>query len=561
MKKSLLACLFAMPLMAQAVTPLNVQTVESRNLPSPRNLTSGPYELPLITWGGDIATIAGNGSDDITQKGSTFSKSGLAYKLSREDVFQKQLEHYISGKTPFLRGSMSMINMAASAVKDNKNLTPVVFYQLTWSSGGDALVVKNNINRASDLCGKTIAINMDGPHLNYAYRILSDAGCDIKQNKFFWTKDLTGSNETPLEAFKSKNVDAAFMITPDALAATSGGGVGDGSEDSVRGASILLSTKTANRVIADVYAVRNDYYQSHKTEIEKLALGLAKSQEMLKSIKTGTPDYSKLMRASAELLLDAPEASADAAALLGDATAVGMTGNISFFTDENNFRNFEQIVNESAEGIKKLGMVKSVGKVLKADLNYAALANGVTTSKTTKPAFDSNQVAKVVETKQKMGTLDDSTVFEFEIFFKPNQNNFNESLYQDQFKHVTQLAQTYAGAVITVEGHSDPMGYLRKKKGGESVFVLNQMKQSAKNLSMTRAQQVRDSIVKYGSDHNVSLDQSQFSVVGHGISNPKTGICGSDPCAPKTEQEWLSNMRVVFRILQVEAEESAFAPL
>ncbi|AUI88024.1 hypothetical protein BS333_16755 [Vibrio azureus] len=561
MKKSFLACLLTMPLMAQAVTYVNVKPIEARKLPSPRNLVSGPYKLPLITWGGDIATIAANGTDDITQKGSLFGKSGLAYKLYREDIFQKQLEQYISGKTPFLRGSMSMINMAASAVKGDNNLTPVVFYQLTWSSGGDALVVKNNIKRASDLCKKTIAINMDGPHLNYAYRILNDAGCKISQNTFVWTKDLSGTDETPLEALRQSNVDAAFMIIPDALAATSGGGVGDGSEDSIRGTSILLSTKTANRVIADVYAVRNDYYQSNKAEIEKLALGLAKSQENLASMKASSSEYTKLMRTSAELLLDTPEASEDAAGLLQDATAVGIDGNISFFNDANNFRNFDQVVTESANAIKQLGMVKTTGTVLKADLNYGMLANGVTTRTSNKNAFNSNQVAKVVERKQKMGNLDDSTVFEFEIFFKPNQNDFNESLYQDQFKRVTQLAQTYAGAVITVEGHSDPMGYLRKKKSGEGIFILNQVKQSAKNLSMTRAQQVRDSIVKYGSTNNISLDQSQFSVIGHGISNPKTGICGSDPCAPKTEQEWLSNMRVVFRILQIEAEESAFLPL
>ncbi len=561
MKKSLFACLLAVPFMAQAVTPVNVKPIEHRHLASAHNMLSGPYELPLITWGGDIATIAANGSAAITQKQSVFGKSGLAYKLVREDRFQKQLNNYIAGKSPFLRGSMSMINMAASAVKGNNALTPVVFYQLTWSSGGDALVVKNTIKRAKDLCGKTIALNMDGPHLNYAYRILSDAGCNISHNKFVWTKDLSGTDETPLAALRGKHVDAAFMITPDALAATSGGGVGDGSEDSIRGASILLSTKTANRVIADVYAVRNDYYQAHKSNIEKLALGLAKAQESLRSLKSGTAAYNKLMTASGKILLDAPEASADAAALLQDATAVGMSGNISFFTYQHNLRNFKQIVSESAQGIKALGMVKSTGKVLQADLNYAMLANGVSKTPLKKPTFNVNQVAKVVETKQKQGTLDDSTVFEFEIFFKPNQKVFNEALYQDQFKRVTRLAQTYAGAVITVEGHSDPMGYLRKKKAGESVFVLNQIKQSAKNLSMTRAQQVRDAIVSYGNAHHVPLDQSQFSVVGHGISDPKTGVCGSDPCAPRTEKEWLSNMRVVFRILQVEAEESAFAPL
>jgi hypothetical protein len=59
----------------------------------------------------------------------------------------------------------------------------------------------------------------------------------------------------------------------------------------------------------------------------------------------------------------------------------------------------------------------------------------------------------------------------------------------------------------------------------------------------------------------VNLDQSQFTVVGQGISQPKTGMCGALPCAPKTKEDWLSNMRVVFRIIQIEAEESAFRTL
>jgi hypothetical protein len=38
-------------------------------------------------------------------------------------------------------------------------------------------------------------------------------------------------------------------------------------------------------------------------------------------------------------------------------------------------------------------------------------------------------------------------------------------------------------------------------------------------------------------------------------------MCGALPCAPKTKEDWLSNMRVVFRIIQIEAEESAFRTL
>jgi hypothetical protein len=38
-------------------------------------------------------------------------------------------------------------------------------------------------------------------------------------------------------------------------------------------------------------------------------------------------------------------------------------------------------------------------------------------------------------------------------------------------------------------------------------------------------------------------------------------MCGADPCPPESEEEWLSNMRVVFNIVQVEAEASVFTPL
>jgi len=91
--------------------------------------------------------------------------------------------------------------------------------------------------------------------------------------------------------------------------------------------------------------------------------------------------------------------------------------------------------------------------------------------------------------------------------------------------------------------------------------ILGRVKQSAKNLSLSRAISVRDSIVQHALSADINLDPSQFAVVGHGIAQPKTGMCGTDPCAPKTEREWRDNMRVEFRIIQVEAEDAVFRPL
>jgi hypothetical protein len=87
------------------------------------------------------------------------------------------------------------------------------------------------------------------------------------------------------------------------------------------------------------------------------------------------------------------------------------------------------------------------------------------------------------------------------------------------------------------------------------------VKQAAKNLSMTRAIAVRDSVLDYAQQKQIAIDKSQLAVIGHGIDQPKTGRCGDVPCAPKTEQEWRDNMRVVFRVIQVEAEAEVFRPL
>ena len=167
----------------------------------------------------------------------------------------------------------------------------------------------------------------------------------------------------------------------------------------------------------------------------------------------------------------------------------------------------------------------------------------------------------MVSKKQRQGTLDDSGLFNFEVYFKPNQSEFSAHLYEEAFTRAIDLATTYGGAIITVEGHSDPLGYLKKRKGGESAVVLQRIRQAAKNLSLTRANAVRDSVISYAKKKGITLDSSQFAIVGHGIEKPANGTCGKLPCAPSTEKEWLNNMRVEFRIVQVEAETSVFKPL
>lgn len=529
------------------------------------NVSPQADQLPIITWGGDIATIFGNGDQRSTATGSIFDKHGLKFKLVREDIFASQVKNYLSGKTPYLRGTLGMINSASDLLSKNDKTKPVVFYQMTWSSGGDALVVKSSITKVNELKGKTIAIQADGPHVDYLARILGDAGLTVSDIKIKWLPDLTGTDNSPMAAFYESNIDAAFVIIPDALALTSGGNVGTGSEDSVNGAKILMSTKTANRVIADVYAVRNDYYQANKSKIHTLAKALMESEEALsKLIANRTSQasaYKKTMAASADILLDSSEAIADTEGLYADCEFVHFDGNVKFFTDSNYPRHLEKVSGEINTGLKQFGLISGKHPLAKSDINYKQLKTGLGVTTAEKSRFKKDEVSALVARKQQQNSLEESELFSFEVYFKPNQQSFSADLYKDDFSRVVDLASAYGGAIISVEGHADPMEYLRAKKKNQPSIVLGRIKQSARNLSLSRSQSVRDEIISYATSQGIRMDPAQFATVGHGIAQPNTGICGSDPCAPKTDNEWRSNMRVKFRIIQVEAESNVFMPL
>ncbi len=529
-------------------------------------VASGATTVPLITWGGDIRTIYANGMALNTAKGSIFNSMGLNLRLAREDVFANQVRNYRAGKTPYLRGTLGMINMAAKHLNDDPRIKPIVIYQMTESAGGDALVVKSGIKTAKDLKGKTLAVQADGPHVDYIAKVLNDAGLSFSDVKIVWLPDLTGTDNTPMTAFYEDNIDAAVTIIPDALALTSNGNVGTGSEQSVRGATILLSTKTANRVIADVYAVRSDYLQSHAAEVQKFVRGLLKAQEstadLIANKVSRSGEYRKLTRTSAKILLDAEEAVTDAEGLYADAEHMTYANNVKFFTDRHYPRNFERRNQQIQSSLAVLGLTSGKDKLAWADWDLAALKSGLTkTAIAETPRFDQQKAATLVAKKQQQGTLDEGELFSFEVYFKPNQKTFSVDLYQDAFERVIELAATYGGALITVEGHSDPHGYTKKKAKGSSHIVLSRTRQSAKNLSVSRALAVRDAVIGMAERKHITMDPSQFALIGHGIESPKSGMCGNDPCPVKTKQQWQDNMRVVFRIIQVEAEAEVFSPL
>ena len=563
----------ALTVRANAATPAYLQgtPLGTQVSAAVRDCRAGDqWNVPLITWGADEVTVAANGNNLRTVAGSAFAKRGLNIVLKREDKFAEQVKAYLNCDSPFLRATLGMAVQAADLTEADPRTRMVAIYQHSWSAGGDAMVARADIRQPKDLKGRTVVVQRNGPHLDYLLKILADAGLSASDVTIRYTAELTGKGlPTPAEAMRSDgSVGAVMVISTDAATLTSDNTVGTGAEGSVKGAHTLLSTKSANRIITDLYLVRRDFYDANRDKLSAFTSVLLETEGNVRAMaRTDGSDWNALMKASARILLDDEGAVADAKGLWGDAETTGRQGNAQFFADFNYPRSFNNVSTETQALLRNAGNISGSYRLSAADWDWQKLTGVADVSVAAAPRFNPDEASRAVGRIREQAGLSNDTLFTFEINFKPNQRGFSAATYSGDFDRVVQLVSTYSGAVLTIEGHADPLGYLQQRRNmerdpkGVDTVLLNRMVQSGRNLSIQRAQEVRQAIIEQARAKGVSLDPTQFVTAGLGYDSPATGICGDRPCEPKNEREWLSNMRVQFRIVNIEAEANAFVPV
>jgi outer membrane protein OmpA-like peptidoglycan-associated protein len=301
-----------------------------------------------------------------------------------------------------------------------------------------------------------------------------------------------------------------------------------------------------------------------------MMLGQEAAKRLVSEQQQNRRAYDEWMKVSAKMLLDNEQAVEDAAGMWADANVVGWKGNVAFFADNNNPRNLSRLTGEVSEALIALRLTSKTAVLVPAVLDYQKLSEGLSdTSGVEVSRFDQRAVEKLVRERQQQDRLAEGQLFSFEIRFKPNQQGFSTDLYGKEFDRVIELVSTYGGALLTIEGHADTLGYLKRKQNSEATpEELSRMKQSAKNLTLQRANAVRDALMQHAGTKSLTLDKNQMSTVGHGFSKPNVSGCVFDgtgdvtnACAPKSEQEWDAMRRVVFRVVSVEAEMDQFQSL
>ena len=561
---------------------------------------STTLKVPYITWGGDMATFYANGGTE-TKAGSIFANQGLSLKLSAGDDFVQQVRDYISGKSPFLRGTFRMMGMASEVIGADPRTQGVVIMQMTWSAG-DHAVAKSSLRTLSDLKGKTIVLQQGGPHVGMLDDMLKSADLDWKDVKVEWAKDLTGTPNSPAEMFRTRSdIDLAFVITPDMIGLTGGHeSVGTGAEGTVKGARILVSTAELSRSIADVYVVRKDFYEANKEKVTKFVAAYLKGVEELVGLKTayeagGSPKYQSLLKLTQQIYGNQTIPNLDEAhGLLSDCSFVGHQGNVVFFTKSQNFNGFAAFEKSALDLAQQLGYANERRDLLPAPFDWSSATFTGYLTKTggsSGERFNPEATLEEIEKLSAGGALDADTIYSFTISFSPNQQEFSVKHYAGEFRKVVKLASKYGGAAVAIRGHSDPTKTLltlvkagmqrgvlkRSGASGNYKYFLNGrpldlqsmttvqraieggafdgatgqnprlVMQNALNLSRRRAQAVRSALISYAKSKGFPLDESQVLPVGVGIREPLIP-------KPKNLEEAKTNMRVEFRLVRVSPE-------
>jgi ABC-type nitrate/sulfonate/bicarbonate transport system substrate-binding protein/outer membrane protein OmpA-like peptidoglycan-associated protein len=560
--------------------------VDTQDKTDPSKVPEGGLEVPFILWGGDVATFHANGGLK-TQKGTIFDKQGLKLNLVRGDDFDQQVKNYLDGKSPFLRGTMSMLGQASEKVGKDPKAQPVVFLQLTWSAG-DHMVGRANLRSLADLEGKKIALQEGGPHVGMLDDILRTAKLTWKSIKPVWTKDVSGKNG-PAERFRNDTtIDACFVITPEMTSLTGGlDQKGTGIKGTVEGAHVVVSTATMSRSIADVYACRKDFYDANKEVVHKFAAGYLKAcEELVELKKKGGEPYKAILKLTQEIFgKDDIQGEEDADGLISDAAFVGLPGNISFFTEKGNLNNFEAKQSAALDLAVALDNAKDRHPFLKPDLDYAKIKE--IGSLTADPHASTAKIKEnVVAPSGKENTL-----FSFDINFDEDQKTFDAEKYGKDFQRAAEQASLYGKALIVVRGHADltkllgefvraamrsglvkregvPKNYKYFLSNGSPLALTDTAKvldliekenlvgggadpkaslEVLVTLSRERAEAVRDAVIKYAEAKGIRLDKGQIKAVAVGVREPVVA-------KPLGEEDAAKNRRVEFRIVKVGKE-------
>ena len=496
---------------------------EVKGVSNYKPMAGNTVRMALNVWAGWAPLIYANNG----------LKSGKVWKDGAGKDFKLELvliddpvamrDAYAAGDLHIGWATLDMLPLMLEGLKKDSRTMPRVFQQVDFSNGGDGIVVRENIRSVTDLRGKTIVLAQNSPSQFFALNALINGGLQPGDVEFKYTQDAFQA----AAAFNAdKSVAAVVSWAPDIY-----------NLSKVKGNKLLVTTATANKLIADVWFVRADFAKDHPAVIEGLVRGIFDGMEALKA-QEAKKQVAKLMATGFSI----PET--DALGMLGDAHSTNYAENKDFFLNQNNPANFERLWNTAYYLYRKIGAVGaavtfdqvmdfSVIKTLAAEPKYANQKNEYLVQ------FAPTTAAKVQGESEEI--LTKTVVIHFyanswdlkKMIVKTVDGKEKQELYDPNIdfviEEVGKLAGQYGAARIVIEGHTDG-----SMKGTVPASLVQE-------LSLNRANAVKEGLIR----KFPTLQANQFLAAGKGWDRP------ADPGDPGNHAK---NRRVEIKIYPAEAQ-------
>jgi len=493
-----------------------------RGISNYKPLANRTVRMALNVWAGWAPVILANGGFKAGKVWHTPAGQDFKVELVLIDDPVAMRDAYAAGNIHIGWATLDMIPLFVEQLRRDSRTMPRVFQQIDYSNGGDGIVAREAVRTIGDLRGKTIVLAQNSPSHYFLLNSLIDAGLQPGDVELKFTQDAFQA----AAAFNAdKSIAAAVSWSPDIY-----------NLSKVRGNRLLVSTQTANKLIADVWFARADFAKDHADIIEGLVRGIFDAMEALKT-QPAKQEAAQLMATGYSI------PATDAMSMLGDAHSTNWAENREFFINANNPSNFERTWNTAYFLYRRVGLVSAqvpfdqvmdftVIKKLGGETKYANQRNEyevqfVPTTATTVQAENNEILTKTVV-----------------IHFYPNSadlhkkviNHVNgqdrEEAYDPNVDFVVdeigRLAGQYGAARIIIEGHTD--GSMKGQVDPAAV----------KELSTLRANAVKEAVLR----RFKTLQPNQFLASGMGWDRP------ADPSDPMNNAK---NRRVEVKVYPLEA--------
>jgi ABC-type nitrate/sulfonate/bicarbonate transport system substrate-binding protein len=447
-------------------------------------------------WAGWLPLFAANKGAKPSADSVFAKKYGFKVELVKIDDPVAAREAFVTGQVHTLWGTVDMMVLFAPELLRDPRTSPRIVQQIDWSSGGDGIVVRNKIRTVADLKGKSIALAMNSPSQYFLTSLLLSAGlkpADVQQK-------FTGDAFQAAAAFTADSkIDGCVSWAPDIYNIA----------DRIGGTRLLATTKDANKLIADVYAIRADFVRDHPDVVKGLVAGTFEGMDLLRD---HPEDACKAMADAFGMKPD------EVMGMRNDAHLTNYPENVQFFLNSSNPTNFERTWKNASYVYQKLGTLGGEAVEFDKVMDFSfvkadEMAKQFAQQKDESVATFTPSSYKKVQAEAPILT---QTI---RINFYPNSANPFEPA-RDEFSNpipgklydpnvsatlerVAQLAGQFARCVILVEGHTDS-----SMKGKVPVAAV-------KDLSLARAEAVKQALIQ-----KFKFDPNKFIVEGKGWDQP-----------------------------------------